>query len=95
MNASLTLATFALVICLSAALPTGRRAIGDATSDETPQGLRFARKAGNLNVTLTPQQYLRDLYEEYELENLKTRQSTDKPTDIWCFSDKGELTHTN
>ena len=86
MKTAVVLATIVL-LGLSAALPTGRRTEGD----ESPQ-LRVARKAGNLNETSTPQQYMRNLYEDYELENSKTRQSTDKPTDIWCFPDKGELT---
>lgn len=92
---TLTLSFITLILGLSAALPTRRRAASETTEEETPQP-RFARKVGNLNVTSTPVQYVRDLYEStYEQENERTRQTLGKPTDIWCFPDRGELTiHT-
>ena len=89
----LILASIVLVLDLSAALPTRRRS--KATADETPQlqRQRFARRVSGLNVTSTPVQYMRALYEDaYELENEKMRQTASKPTDVWCFPDRGELT---
>ena len=92
----LMLASVALLMLdLSAALPTRRRSTSETTEEETPQlqRRRIARKIGGLNVTSTPVQYMRSLYEEsYELENEKTRQTAGKPTDVWCFPDRGELT---
>ena len=35
------------------------------------------------------EQYVRDLYEEYASESGKLRYGADKPTDVWCFPDKG------
>ena len=34
-------------------------------------------------------QYVRDLYEEYTTESRKLQYGADKPTDVWCFPDKG------
>jgi hypothetical protein len=88
----LMLASVALLMLdLSAALPTRRRSTSETTEEETPQlqRRRIARKIGGLNVTSTPVQYMRSLYEEsYELENEKTRQTAGKPTDVWCFPDR-------
>lgn len=89
----LMLAAAAAMLMPSAAMPTrGRhhreRDIASTTSQQQQE--RFAR---SLNATTsTSLQYMRSLYEEYERENSKPVQSTDKPTDILCFPDKGELT---
>ena len=48
------------------------------------------RRSGDLNATQTTQEYMRALYEEYADEEGKPRHGGNKPTDVWCFPDRGE-----
>ena len=83
------LLVLALALRLSVSLPAMQR--GSSSSSEEEPRRRLARKVGNLNITSTPEQYMRDLYEDYEHPS----HDLDRPTDIWCFPDKGELSHPN
>lgn len=71
-----------LMIGMAFSLPT------NSVTDDRETMPRFRRKVGNLNITTTLQQYMQDLYEEYASES---ENREDKPTDVWCFPDKGEL----
>ena len=51
----------------------------------------FPRHVGNLNITSPMEQYMRDLYKEYASESGKLQYRVDKPTNVWCFPDKGEF----
>lgn len=75
---------------LADSLPAQQRRTTDTYGREVSQ--RFRRKVGNLNITSTPQEYIRNLYEEYTHENGKPRLGIDRPTDVWVFPDKGDLT---
>jgi hypothetical protein len=76
-----------LVFGLGFSLPVERR----RTNGMADEPERFRRRVGNLNITSTLEQYVHDLYEEYASESGKLRYGADKPTDVWCFPDKGEL----
>ena len=76
-----------LVLGLGFGLPVEQRR-ADGVVDEPDASPRFRRRVGNLNITSTLEQYVRDLYEEYASGS---EYGADKPTDVWCFADKGEL----
>lgn len=52
---------------------------------------RMRRRVGDLNITSTPQEYMRKLFDEYAYEDGRPKHAGSKPTDAWCFPDKGEL----
>ena len=76
-----------LVLGLGISLPVEQRR-ANGVVDEPDASPRFRRRVGNLNITSTLEQYVRDLYEEYASGS---EYGADKPTDVWCFADKGEL----
>ena len=76
-----------LMLGLAFSLPVDQRRTNGVV-DEPDASPRFRRRVGNLNITSTLEQYVRDLYEEYASES---GYGADKPTDVWCFADKGEI----
>lgn len=81
-----------LALALAACRPLRqRRTTASATDDVAASQQRLRRKVGNLNITSTPEQYIRDLYEEYVTDSGTPRSGADKPTDVWCFPDKGRF----
>lgn len=72
---------------LAFSLPVEQRR-ANGVADEPETSARFRRRVGNLNITSTLEQYIRDLYEEYASESGRLRYGADKPTDVWCFADK-------
>lgn len=79
-----------VLIALAASRPLKQQRTASATDDVAAPQQRLRRRVGNLNITSTPEQYIRDLYDEYVSESGKPRQGVNKPTDVWCFPDKGE-----
>lgn len=73
------------MIGMAAGLPVQQRATDDANGADTSP--RFRRRAGNLNVTTLPLEYILDLYEA----GYENGVPTGKATDIWVFADKGEV----
>ena len=64
------------------------------SSDERTNGVANEAETAHRNLTdftsgSTLGQYVRDLYEEYTTESGKLQYGADKPTDVWCFPDKG------
>ena len=61
------------------------------SSDERTNGVANEAETSLRNFTSgsTLGQYVRDLYEEYTSESGKLQYGADKPTDVWCFPDKG------
>lgn len=79
-----TLILLALMVQLAVSLPVTQR----SATDEAETRRRSVRKLGN-DTSTTPQQYMRDLYEDYIVRSDHFEQELDKPTDVWCFPDKG------
>lgn len=76
----------AVFVTLAACLPMRPQ---ETTNDEE-ELTRFRRKIGHLNITSTPREYIRTLFDDYAYEDGKPRYGADRPTDVWCFPDKGE-----
>ena len=76
----------AMMVGPAISLPMQQRP-ASATDQESMQRMR--RRVGNLNITSIPQQYVQELFDEYAFEDGKPRHGTARPTDVWCFPDKG------
>ena len=70
-------------------LPVHQRHTTSSDDAAEPARRRFSRKVGNLNITSSPEQYVRELYDNYVSES-NTRTAANRATDVWCFPDKGE-----
>ena len=81
----LTCAVF--ILAISAYAVDGRPHPLQRSHNDQP---RLRRRSGDLNATQTPQEYMRALFEEYADEEGKPRHGGTKPTDVWCFPDRGE-----
>lgn len=50
---------------------------------------RVRRKVGQLNITSTPVEYMRDLLSNIADEDGKPTDLVQNPTTVWCFMDEG------
>lgn len=78
-----------LLLLLLAGVAVGLPMPRSTSNDEALPRMR--RRVGDLNITSTPHEYMRKLFEEYADEDGKPKHDGTKPTDAWCFPDKGEL----
>ena len=53
---------------------------------------RVRRKVGQLNITSTPVEYMRDLLSNIADEDGKPTDLVQNPTTVWCFTDEGRPT---
>ena len=85
MMATLSVLLLFLLAGVAVGLPMPR----STSNDEALPRMR--RRVGDLNSTSTAHEYMRKLFEEYADEDGKPKHRGNKPTDAWCFLDKGEL----